>query len=164
KVDIKLEAVSLSLLSGGGKVKGLVIGNPEGFKTKNAIQVGKASLALKPGSLLSEKIVIKSVNVEAPEITFEGSLKGNNLSEILENIEAVAGGEKDSSKSGEKKPQTSQKKIEVDDFSITGGKINLSMTMLGGKSATVPLPDIHLQNLGTGSGGITPTELVRKVF
>ena len=163
-VDVKLNSVSLSLLSGGGKIKGLVIGNPEGFKTKSAIQVGTASLAIKPGSLLSDKIVVQSVNVESPEITFEGGLKGNNLSKILENIEAVAGGEKDSSKSGDKKSQTSQKKIQVNDFSITGGKINLSMTILGGKSATVPLPDIHLKDLGTGSDGITPTELAQKVF
>ena len=164
KVDTKLDAVSLSLPSCGCKVKGLVIGNPEGFKTKSAIQVGVASLAISPGSLLSDKIVVRSVNVEAPEITFEGDLKGNNLSKILQNIEAATGGDKDSSKSSEKKSGSSQKKLQVDEFNIIGGKINLSLTMLGGKSATVPLPDIHLKDLGTGPDGITPVELTQKVF
>ena len=46
KVDIKLDSVSLSLLSGGGTIKGLVVGNPTGFKTPSAINVGEASLAL----------------------------------------------------------------------------------------------------------------------
>ncbi len=36
--------------------------------------------------------------------------------------------------------------------------------MLGGKAVTVPLPDIHLQNLGTDASGITPAELAEKVF
>src|ERR1035437_10029823 len=57
KVDIKLQSVSLSLLSGAGTIKGLLVGNPEGFKTPSAIRVGEATLALKPGSLLSDKIV-----------------------------------------------------------------------------------------------------------
>ncbi len=28
----------------------------------------------------------------------------------------------------------------------------------------MPLPDIHLRDLGTGTGGITPAELVEKVI
>src|SRR5512137_1595591 len=64
KVDITLQSVNLSLLSGSGAIKGLVVGNPQGFKTPSAITVGTASLTLKPSSLLSEKIVIKSINVQ----------------------------------------------------------------------------------------------------
>src|SRR6266702_4272761 len=92
KVEVKLDSVSLSLLSGSGKVKGMVLGNPEGFKTPSAIQVGNASLALQPSSVFSDKVVIKSVNVHAPEITFETDLKGNNLSKIVANIQAATGG------------------------------------------------------------------------
>ena len=33
KTQVTLNNVSLSLLSGSGKMKGLVVGNPEGFKT-----------------------------------------------------------------------------------------------------------------------------------
>ena len=69
KVDIKLQSVSLSLLSGAGTIKGLVVGNPEGFKTPSAISVGEATFALKPSSLLSDKIIIKTINVQGPEIT-----------------------------------------------------------------------------------------------
>src|ERR1043166_3801208 len=92
KVDVKLDAVSLSVLSGAGKLKGLVVGNPEGFKMPSAIQVGTASIGLQPGSVLADKVVIKSVLVEAPEITFETDLKGNNLSKILSNLQAATGG------------------------------------------------------------------------
>ena len=36
KVDIKLDGVSLSILSGSGSVKGLVVGNPEGYKVSTS--------------------------------------------------------------------------------------------------------------------------------
>src|SRR5512146_981071 len=39
KVDIKLDSVSLHLLTGSGGIKGLVVGNPEGYKTPQAISV-----------------------------------------------------------------------------------------------------------------------------
>src|ERR1022692_4796855 len=78
KVDIKLDSVSLSLFSGSGTIKGLVVGNPEGYKTPSSINVGTATLALKPGSLLSDKIVIKTINVKGPEITYETDLRHNN--------------------------------------------------------------------------------------
>jgi hypothetical protein len=92
KVDIKLQSVSLPLLSGSGTIKSLVVGNPEGFKTPSAITVGEATVALKPGSLLSDKIVIKSIKLEAPEITFETDLRQNNLSKILSNVQETTGG------------------------------------------------------------------------
>ncbi len=168
KVDIKLQSVSLSFLSGSGKITGLVVGNPEGYKTPSAISVGSASLALKPGSLLSDKIVISSINVQAPEITFETDLKGNNLNKILANLDAATGG------SGSQPPKAKEpaqpkaakagKKLQVDDFVISGGKVHVSMTTLGGKAATIPLPDIHLTDLGKGPEGITPAELTKVVL
>ena len=51
KTDVKLDAVSLSLLSGSGKIKGLLVGNPEGFKQPQAIKLGSASLSVVPGSV-----------------------------------------------------------------------------------------------------------------
>ena len=79
KVDIKLEQVRLSLFSGAGQISGLVVGNPEGFQTPHAIRVGSSTLVVQPASLLSGKIVIKTIKVEAPEITLETGLNGTNL-------------------------------------------------------------------------------------
>ena len=56
------------------------------------------------------------------------------------------------------------KKIEVDDLLITGAKVHVSLTGLGGKEMTLPLPDIHLTDLGKGSGGLTATDLTRAVL
>jgi len=173
KVEIKLDSVNLSVISGSGSIKGLVVGNPEGFQTPSAIRVGSATLVLKPSSLLSDKIVIKSIKLQAPEITCElnlknRNLKDNNLSKILANVqEAAGGGGKEPSKPqepGQPAEAKPAKKLQVDEFIITGGKINVSITDMGGSAATVPLPDIHIKDLGTGPEGITAAELTQRVL
>ena len=164
KVDVKLDGVSLSLLSGSGSIKGLMVGNPEGYKSPHAISVGKASLSLSPGSLMSDKIVIKSVRVESPDIAFELGSGGNNLKKILANVEAATGGR---GESGETKAPAESgkpaKKLQVDDFVITGAKVRVGASALGG-TAPIPLPDIHLTELGTGPEGITPAELTKRIL
>ncbi len=163
KVSVKLDSVSLSPLSGTGRIKGLVVGNPEGYKTPSAIQVGSARLALEPRSLFGDKLVINSVNVQAPEITFETDLKGNNLSKILANVEATTGGGKTAPAQTPEEAKANRK-LQVDEFVLSGGKINVSVTALGGKSVTVPLPEIRLTDLGKGPDGITAAELTKRVL
>jgi hypothetical protein len=164
KTPVKLDSVSLSLFSGASKMKGLFVGNPGGFKSPSAIQVGTASLSLQPSSLFGDKVMIKSINVEGPEITFETDLKGNNLSKLLANIDEATGGGKNAPKPDEPAQKKASRKLEVDDFLIRGGKIHVSLTALGGQSATVPLPEIHLTALGQGPEGITAAELAKRVL
>jgi len=93
QVSIKVDAVKLTLLTGSAQVKGLVVGNPEGYKTPQAISVGSAAVDVNPFSVLLDKIVIRSVRVKAPEITFEGNpFSGNNLSAIMKNVNAATKG------------------------------------------------------------------------
>jgi len=163
KVDVQVAGVSLSLLSGSGKVKGLVLGNPQGYQTPHAISVGSTSVSLSPGSLLSDKIVVRSIRVEAPEITFEGTLQGNNLSKILDNVKGDAASSKGTDKSAPTGDKAG-KRIQVDDFLMTGAKVKMSIVGMGGKSVPVVLPDIHFTSLGTGADGITAADLTQRVL
>jgi uncharacterized protein involved in outer membrane biogenesis len=165
KVDVKLDGVHISLLSGSGKLKGLVVGNPDPYKSPHSISVGTAALELKPSSLLADKLIIKSINVEAPEITFEGGLGGNNLKKLLANLnESTTGpGGTNVPNATPKEQKKANKKLEVDEFKITGAKLTANITDLN-KTITIPLPTIELSNLGTGPDGITVAELTKKVI
>jgi uncharacterized protein involved in outer membrane biogenesis len=161
KTEMKLDGASLSFLSGSGGIKGLVVGNPEGYKTPSAIKVGSASLGVKPMSVFADKVHVTHVRIEAPDITFEGKgLKENNLSKILENVEAASGGPS----SDKQEPKGASRKLQVDEVSVTGGKIHLSATFLGGKAMTLPLPDIQMKDLGQGPEGITAAELTKRLL
>ncbi|HEY0454728.1 MAG TPA: hypothetical protein VGE41_00015 [Verrucomicrobiae bacterium] len=160
KVEVKLGAAHISPMSGSGELKKFFVGNPEGYKTGSAIQVGSVGVSVVPKSVFGDKVIIRYVKVEAPEITFEGSLAGNNISKILANVRGTQ----------DKKPETKEeakaqsRKLQVDDFLITNAKVHVSASVLGGQSATLTLPEIHLSNLGQGPEGITPAELSTKVM
>jgi hypothetical protein len=162
QVDVKLKSVSLSLLSGAGEFKGLIIGNPPGYATPWAINVGTLGLAVEPRTLLSDKIVIRTIKVEAPEITFETDLRGNNLSQILANVTGGPGTQTNAP--GQPEAAKGNRKFQVDDFLIKDGKVHVSVKQLGAQTAIVSLPEIHLQDLGQGAEGITAAELTRKVL
>jgi hypothetical protein len=159
KVPVKLDSANISILGGSGTLKGFVLGNPEGYKTAQAIKVGKASLAIAPGSIFSEKKHIKSIVVEGPEITYETDLKGSNIGKILDNVSGAA---EEDQKAPTKKEQTTKTKLQVDEFVITGAKVTVASSLVG--SATLPLPEIRLTQLGEGPEGITPAELSKKVL
>ncbi|MBF0504619.1 MAG: hypothetical protein HQL14_05900 [Candidatus Omnitrophica bacterium] len=158
QVSIKVDAVDISLLTGGAQVKGLVVGNPKGYKNSQAISVGAMTVSVAPFSVLSNKIVVRRVQVKSPEITFEGGLSRNNLSKIMDNVNAQA------QKMGVAPSNKPAPKIEVDDFLITGAKVHVSLTGLSSQGMTLPLPDIHLTDLGRDSNGLTPAELTRAVL
>jgi len=130
KVDVKLDGVHISLLSGASSIKGLAIGNPDPYKSPHSITVGTASLALQPGSLFADKVIIKSIDVESPEITFEGGLAGNNLRKIQDNLNSSMGGPGGTNVAGAtpKEQKKANKKLEVDDFKITNAKLIATLT------------------------------------
>lgn len=163
QTTLTVDSVSVSL-SGSAGVNNLVLGNPAGYQTASAIRVGKASVSLAPMSILSDKIVIRSVEVRAPEITFEGNPFGeNNLKKIMDNVTAVAGGSTKADPNAPAKTGASgpAKKIEVDDFRIVGAKVHVSLTGMGGKQLDLVLPEIHLTDLGKGPEGITAADLTK---
>ena len=167
KVPVTLEGVNLSLLSGSGGIKGLVIGNPEGYKTPHAMSLGLASVSVSPASVLSDKIVVKSIRIEAPQITIEIGPGGSNLQRIQENLESYSGGSTDKTKPVEENaPAESKpgKKLQVDEVVISGGKVTLGAAILGGKLIEAPLPEIRMSNLGQGPEGITGAELGKQIL
>jgi uncharacterized protein involved in outer membrane biogenesis len=158
KVPVKLGGANISVWNGKGELHGFVLGNPEGYKTPEALRVGTIAIDLVPRSVLGDKVIIRSIRLEAPEITYEAGLGGSNIGKVLENIQAVASQEKSGA------TNTTGKPLQVDEIVITGGKINVSATALGGRSASLPLPEIRLTQLGQGPEGITAAELSSKAL
>lgn len=167
KVSVNVNEVNLSLLTGSASVKGLVVGNPAGYQATNAIRAGMISVGINSFSVLSDKIILHSLQLESPEITFEGSLRGNNLSDILNNVNGTA---KETAQNGAavpagpNTPAEPSKKYEVDDLLITGAKVHVIITDLGGKEMNLVLPPIHLTDLGKNKEGITVADLSRNVL
>jgi len=157
---VTVDKVNLSPSSGSGGIEGFVLGNPTGYNSPFAIKLGEAKLEVDPASVLTDKIHVKSIAVANPQVTIEGGLGDNNLKKILANIDAFTAGEKSEPGSG----KSAGKKIQIDDFLLTGTKVDVKFSLLGGKGLSVSLPDIHLTQLGSTGDGLTPGELAKKIF
>jgi uncharacterized protein involved in outer membrane biogenesis len=163
KTTVTLDSAKLSLFSGAGTITGLVIGNPRGYKAPSAISIGSLRLGLEPASLLSDKIVVTGLLIDSPQVTLETDLRHNNLQQILDNLDsATASGTNATQTTSDNKG--ANRKLEVDDLLISGGRINLIVTGVADQSATAVLKQIHLTNLGTGPDGITTAELAKVVL
>jgi hypothetical protein len=163
QVSIKVDAVNVSLLTGSATVKGLVVGNPTGYSAPQAISVGTIAVSMDTFSAISHKVMVHSIRVQSPEITFEGGLGRNNLNKIMDNVNSfsqnsVPASTHPSAQANNKPAPT----IEVDDFLITGAKVHVILPALGNRA--IPLPDIHLTDLGKGSNGLTPAQLAAAVL
>ncbi|MDR3378804.1 MAG: hypothetical protein P4M10_08985 [Verrucomicrobiae bacterium] len=165
QTTLTVDHVSVSLLAGSAGVKGLVVGNPQGYQAAQSISVGSASVSLEPRSVLGDKIVIHAIAIQAPEITFEGNPFGeNNLTKIMANANGPGAASATNAPATSPAGKKAGKKLEVDDLLISGAKVHAHLTGLVNREITVPLPDIHMTDLGKGPDGITAGELTQKVL
>jgi hypothetical protein len=152
QAPVSLDYVDISVSSGSGELNGLTIGNPVGYKTEYAFQLGGIAVALDVKSVTTDKVHIRNVLINAPQIIYEGALgKKNNLSQLQANVASFTGGSdstENKTDSSEREESGGGKKVQIDYIKIADGRISISMDLLKGKALTVPLPTIELRDIG----------------
>ncbi len=170
--DVSLGGFDLKIQNGEGVVKNIKVGNPREYKSKNLFELKKIGIKVNISSLTDDTIIIDSITIDNPKITYEMlSLKQNNVSDILNNIKAnTASTEaKESDDSDKTKQKTggksSGKKVIIKELSISNGQIAV-MAGLGKakKEFSLPLPKIVMQNIGQDKKGASVTETLSKVM
>ena len=167
-VPITLDGAHVAPVRGQAKLKGLVVGNPEGFKTPNMFVLNDFKVKLAIRSILSDEIRIESIRIDGPQITYEQGLRGNNISTLMKQIEENTGAADSDASEGEagKESDTDSgggKKVVIDEVIISNAKVRLSITGLGGKAASIPLPTIELKDIGKETDGVTFAEAIAEI-
>ncbi|HTX64653.1 MAG TPA: hypothetical protein VMD31_02705 [Opitutaceae bacterium] len=160
KTTVTLDNATLSPLTGGGTLSGLLIGNPAGWHADKAMSFGRLHLSVVPTSLLGDHIVVREIDIEQPEFVYETKVFSSNLRDLLKNIEASTGGGKDAAPTAAAK-SGKPLKFEVRRFVLRNGKVTIGT---GPAAVTVPLPELTFTNLGTSEGGITANQLAGAVM
>jgi uncharacterized protein involved in outer membrane biogenesis len=166
QVDVKLKSAQVWLFASRAQLAGFVLGNPPGCRTPSSISVGSVSVSFKPASLFSDKLVVDSIRVEAPVVTWEGGLRDSNLKKIEKNLNDYT---RSSSKAPRSRPPSSgpakpARKFQVNDLVITGAKLQVNTTFSAGRTLTLSIPDVHLTDLGAGPQGVTAVEVGQLAF
>ena len=164
KTELHVADVSVSILSAEAKINDFFLGNPKGFKSPSAVQVGAVFVNVNEKTLTGNPIIIDQIKVKSPEISYEKKGKIDNFHSILNNVNKATVSEKSPTKSSQDKGP--EKKLIIRDFTITDGKVNVALAIygLGQKEITVPLPDIHLKDIGKESNGASAAEVSKQIF
>ncbi len=169
RTEVKLESSNISLFSGKGSLRGLFIGNPKGFKTPGAFKVKEIRVAMDIFSILSDRLIIEEIVVNAPEINYERGLKSSNIKTIFGNVRSLSGSsEKQGTKAGKggygESKRKNEKEVQINNFIVKNGKVNMSATLLKGNNVIVSLGEVHLKNIGAGKEGKTASEVFEEIF
>ena len=157
QASVKVDKVHIQTTDGRGELRGLFIGNPKGFKTPHALTAAVVDLEVDVGTLASDVIVIRKIAIVAPDVIYEKGDTMTNFDALQKNIAQYLGPQE------KPKPGEKEKKFIVQEFSIRDAKAQASAAFMGGKTVTVPLPDIQLRDLGKAKGGATAGELAAEM-
>ncbi len=159
---VTLESTSVSPFTGSGTLKGLVVGNPVGWKSEKAFSFATVHASVEPLSILGDHVVVKDVLIDGPEFVYETKIISSNIKDLLNNIEKNLGGVQPAEQPAAKDQKPAKPlKFEVKNFRLQNAKVTLGV---GGAAVTLPMPPIVLTDLGTAEGGITPDQLAAKVM
>jgi len=165
KTAVRLGDVDVSIFSGQASLQDFSLGNPKGFSAAQAIRVGSILVDVDEKSLMGDTMVIDRIAVVGPEITFEKVRGTDNFQTILKNVKEATGQSGSSKKEPVKKEEKGTgKSLLIKDFVLKDGKVTLSESILAGKSISVPLPDIHLKDVGKKEGGASAAEAFEEIL
>ncbi len=158
QAQVSLHKAEISLVSGEGRFTGLVVGNPEGFDTEYAFSFAEISFSIDPASLNTDTVVVESLRIMAPNIILESGRGGSNLDRIQQNIQRYLGSSDDVSES----EGGASKNIIIKDLLIS--EAVLEYGLLGSTTLELPLPELHLTNIGEQGQGVSIAEACAKII
>ena len=148
QTTVELGEVDFQPFQGHLMLKGLHIGNPEGFSDKELFSLGKITVDLLPKTVLSNKIIINQIAVDGVFASYEIANGTNNIAVLQKNIVGepkpadTTAAAPAPTKNEKSKPA---KQVVIKDLTVKDAKVSASISGIG---MTLPLPTIHMTDIG----------------
>lgn len=164
---VSVDKVHISLLDGLGEIKGLTLGNPQGFQSDYAFHLDHIALQIEPKSFLEDVYVVNQITIDGAKIIAEQVAGAINLQVLQKNIEKSSGSDtaaakKQADKDTSANESQSEPHLMVEKINIVNNSLKLITEQFG--SRELKIPDITLTNLGSKDKGLTPEELANVVI
>lgn len=141
---VTLRDVSVSPWTGSGRLQGLAVANPIGYSKAYALRVEEIRVKLSPASLLSERVVVREVVIDGPDVNWEADVGGGNLGRIRRALEGPHSRRKPTS-------EDSGKRVVIERLNIRNGRVRVTAPGIAGP-LSFALPELQLRELGKGGG------------
>lgn len=154
-VGVSVEKVHLSIFNGSIGISGLKIKNPAGYQYENMLEVTDIMVKADTGSLLSDVVEVKQIDINDIAVVIEQKGLTSNLSEVLKNTKG------DSEPKTETKPAEGKgKNVHIASLDITNIGVTAKLLPVPGKADSVKLKiaKLHLSDIGgkkTSLGEVT---------
>lgn len=152
-VPTSVASISLKPFRGEGRIQGLEVSNPTGFKTPCFMRLSEGNMALEVSSVLEDQVVMNSVELSGIELYLEKTREGANYTTIFESM-----------KKGEQESQPKEgKKFLVQSIVLKGIQVHVSSPGVGQRVNTldVNIDEIRLENVGSDTeSGLVMSQLM----
>lgn len=157
---VRVGKVKISLASGEGSLGGLRVENPEGFQRGSAFQFDEILMKIDIGTITKDPVVIQEIVIQHPRIRYEIGANETNVGRIQKN---VVGHSPKGGTAGESRGKAPN--VIIRDLYFRDGEVVVAQTAFLKEGITVPLPEVHLTNIGSGDqGGATPGDVAKAIL
>ncbi len=168
--QVDIGSFESSLFSGTVRIKDLTVANPPGFEAPNALAIGYLSVQVDLGTLTSQRILVKEVDIRQLSVNFEATLTGHtNLTDLQDNVERFSAANaqeanEEKAAAPENTSKTAQKEVVIRILRMEQSDVSFSSNLIA-TTATLPLPAVQLNDIGEGQSlGETINELFARLL
>lgn len=153
--SVLVSGVSISLKEGRGEIRGLTIGNPDGFESPHALRIGRMVLDIDTATITSDPVRITEISVSETDLIAELGKGGMNLKQLMDNLSSGSGSEAPADESA------AGPGLVIDRFAFTGAKMKLATPL---KDFETQVPDVRLTGIGEKEQGATAAEAAEQIL
>jgi hypothetical protein len=134
--QVRVESVSISPISGSGTINGFTVANPDGFDGELMMNIAELSISLDVTSLLSDEILVHEIILNEPGFYIEQTLSGNNVMQILDNMDATA------------ESESSETSMIIERFYMENAGIYAGATFVEDVEASYIIDSLEIRDIG----------------
>jgi len=135
-----LGGANLSLFGGSLSLKDLEIANPQGYSDPKMFTLDGASVDVSYGQLRQDPVHVQNIDIKGPKLVLEQKDQKFNIQAAMDQMP-------------KREPSQKEVKVIIDKLTISNPVVVVRPGIPGvANEITVPIPDIALQNIGSGEG------------
>lgn len=157
-VDVGVSEVNLELTEGSAQIKGLRMGNPQGFSGPDMMALDEIKVVLDTSQISETLVVMKEVVIDGAAVTAIAKGQRTNFQQLMDNLGVSSSSEETAASEADGVTT----KFIIDRFNFTNAKASLDSDILG--QLELNIPDIRLKDIGRKSNGATAAELAEQIL
>lgn len=162
QTEVVLNEVEISPTSGTGALRGFRVTNPSGFSDDDAFRFDSVTVKIAISTIKSDPVVINEIVIDGPRIIYEFGNGSSNLDTLKNNVQQQTAGSGGSSGASDSSGSDGPK-IVIENLYLRNGVVGVTAPVLKQKME-VPLPTVHLKDIGKDGKGATPSEVTQKII